>query len=144
MRRTALSAEQRLLYADSSALVKLIIEEAESAPLQRYLAGDQVLATSQIAVVEVSRASAIANPRKEVREEVDRLLASCALIALSPQLLRSARGLACATVRTLDAIHLASALRIGADELVAYDRRLLLAAAEHGLEVASPGTDALS
>jgi uncharacterized protein len=41
-------------------------------------------------------------------------------------------------VRTLDAIHLASALRIEADELLAYDRRLLAAASEHGLAVSSP------
>jgi predicted nucleic acid-binding protein len=43
-------------------------------------------------------------------------------------------------VRTLDAIHLASALHVDADELLAYDTRLLAAAAEHGLLVASPGT----
>jgi hypothetical protein len=44
-------------------------------------------------------------------------------------------------VRTLDAVHLASALRVEADELVAYDRRLLAAAAANGLEVTSPGAD---
>jgi predicted nucleic acid-binding protein len=97
------------------------------------------LATSRIAVVEVSRATAIANPSQAVREEVDKLLASCALVAVSAQLLRSARELAAATVRTLDAIHLASALRVEADELLAYDRRLLAAAGEHGLTAASPG-----
>jgi predicted nucleic acid-binding protein len=42
-------------------------------------------------------------------------------------------------VRTLDAIHLASALLIDADELIAYDRRLAAAAAERGMVVASPG-----
>ncbi len=98
-----------------------------------------MLATSRVAVVEVSRATALANPSQEVREEVDRLLASCMLVALTSQLLRSARKLAGAAVRTLDAIHLASALRIEADELLAYDRRLLAAAAEHGLNAASPG-----
>jgi hypothetical protein len=92
-------------------------------------------------VVEVSRASALANPSPEVREEVDKLLASCMLVAVSARLLRSARELAAATVRTLGAIHLASALRIEADELLAYDRRLLAAAAERGLTVASPGRD---
>ena len=98
-----------------------------------------MLATSRIAVVEVSRATALANPSQEVREEVDRLLASCALVAVSAQLLRSARELATAAMRTLDAIHLASALRIEADELLAYDRRLIAAAGERGLPVASPG-----
>jgi predicted nucleic acid-binding protein len=100
-----------------------------------------VLATSRIATVEVSRATALANPSQAVVEEVERLLASCMLVAVSGQLLRSARKLAAAAVRTLDAIHLASALRIEADELLAYDRRLLAAAAEHGLTVASPSPD---
>ena len=71
-------------------------------------------------------------------EEVDRLLGSLMLVAVTAQLLRSARKLAGAAVRTLDAIHLASALRIEPDELLAYDRRLLAAATEHGLTVASP------
>ena len=98
-----------------------------------------MLATSQIAIVEVSRATAIANPGKEVREEVDALLASCMSVAVTSPLLRSARTLATADARTLDAIHLASALRIEADELLAYDRRLLAAAGEHGLTAVSPG-----
>ena len=89
--------------------------------------------------MEVSRATALANPGEEVRGEVDRLLASCLLVAVTSELLRSARNLASAAVRTLDAIHLASALRIQADELVAYDRRLLTAARAQGLEVVAPG-----
>ena len=120
-------------------MVKLIIEEPESAALVRYLTGDHVLATSRIAEVEVSRATALANPSPEVGEEVNALLASCLLVSVSVQLLRSARRLATATVRTLDAVHLASALRIEADELLAYDRRLLAAASDHGIVCASPG-----
>jgi predicted nucleic acid-binding protein len=79
-----------------------------------------------------------------VSEEVDRLLASLMLVAVTAQLLRSARKLAGAAVRTLDAIHLASALRIEPDELLAYDRRLLGAATELGLTVASPAADSPS
>jgi predicted nucleic acid-binding protein len=133
-----LSAERRLLYADSSALVKLVIEEPESASLERYLDGGPVLATSRIALVEVLRATALANPAQEVREEAERLLASCMLVDVSDGLLRTAAGLASAAVRTLDAIHLASALRVDADELVAYDRHLIAAATERGLVVSSP------
>lgn len=97
------------------------------------------MATSRIALVEVSRATVLANPSQAVREEVDKLLASCTLVDVGSQLLRSARKLTAATVRTLDAIHLASALRIEADELLAYDRRLLAAASEQGLTAVSPG-----
>jgi uncharacterized protein len=115
-----------------------VIEAPESSALDRHLTGDYVLATSRIAVVEVSRATAVANPSREVRKEVDRLLGSCMLVSVSAQLFRTASRLAAATVRTLDAIHLASALRIEADELLAYDKRLLDAATEHGLTGVSP------
>lgn len=126
------------MYADSSALVKLVIEEQESEALARHLARGQLLATSRLALVEVTRATGIANPAAEVRHATDRLLASCMLVEVTDSVLRAAAELASAAVRTLDAIHLASALRIEADELVAYDRRLVAAAAGHGLAVARP------
>lgn len=119
--------------------MKLVIEEPESALLERRLGDEPVLATSRIALVEVRRATALANPAPEVREEAERLLASCMLIDVTDGLLRVAAALASAAVRTIDAIHLASAVRIEADELVAYDRRLVAAAAERGLAVSSPG-----
>ena len=116
-----------------------MIEEPESEALARYVQADPVIATSQIAIVEVSRATALANPSEQVRAEVDRLLESCMLVAVTSQLLRVARGLASVDVGTLDAIHLASALRIQADELLAYDRRLLAAARKHGVRAVTPG-----
>ena len=119
--------------------MKLVIEEAESAALDRHLSQGQVLATSRIALVEVPRATAIANPAAEVRRETERLLDSYMLIDVSDELLRTAAGLASASIRTLDAIHLASALRIEPDELVAYDRRLVAAGADQGFDVVSPG-----
>lgn len=122
--------------------MKLVIEEPESAALDRHLASGQLMATSRIALVEVTRATAIANPAPEVGRETERLLASCMLVDVTDALLRRAAELASAKVRTLDAIHLASALRIEADELLAYDRRLLAAGAEKGLEVVSPGEPA--
>jgi predicted nucleic acid-binding protein len=101
-----------------------------------------MLATSRIALVEVRRATAIANPAPEVQQDTERLLASCMLVDVTDELLRAAAALASAAVRTLDAIHLASALRIEADELVAYDRRLLEAAANRGVSASSPGAKA--
>ena len=140
-RRTALSAELRLAYVDSSALVKLVIEETESSELASHLAEDAVLATSRIALVEVPRATSLANPAEQVQMETRRLLAGCFLVDVSDRLLRSAAALTSREVRTLDAIHLATALYIDANELVAYDRRLLEVAETHGLPVASPGAD---
>jgi uncharacterized protein len=138
-RTIALRAERQLVYSDSSALVKLVIEETESSALDRHLARGQLVATSRIALVEVPRATAIANPSEEVRRETERLLGSCLLIDVTDALLRTAVGLASASVRTLDAIHLASALRVEADEVVAYDQRLAAAAVERGLVVSGPG-----
>lgn len=116
-----------------------MIEETESPALESYLAGGScVLATSRLAIVEVGRACELANPSGAVAEEADRLLASCLLVSVSSQLLRAARRLTSSTVRTLDAIHLASALRIEADELLAYDQRLLVAGGEQGLRLVTP------
>jgi uncharacterized protein len=119
--------------------VKRVIEEPESKDLEAHLAEDVVLATSRVALVEVPRATSLANPSEEVRQETRRLLAACLLVDVSDRVLRGAAELTSREVRTLDAIHLATALHIDADELVAYDRRLLEAAARHGLRVASPG-----
>lgn len=116
-----------------------MIEEAESEALERHLAGVPLLAVSRVALVEVPRATAIANPSPEAGRDAERLLGACMLIDVSDHVLRTAAGLASVAVKTLDAIHLASALRIEADELVAYDRRLLSAAGEQGMTVASPG-----
>jgi uncharacterized protein len=116
-----------------------VIEEPESQDLETHLTEDVVLATSRIAFVEVPRATSLANPAEEVRWETQRLLSACLLVDVSDRVLRAAAELTSREIRTLDAIHLATALHIDADELVAYDHRLLEAAARHGLRVASPG-----
>jgi hypothetical protein len=123
--------------------VKLVIEEPESAALERHLADDRVLATSRIVLVEVPRATRLANPAREVEAETARLLDSCMLIDVSDGLLRAAAGLSSASLRTLDAIHLARALGVDADELIAYAGRPGAPAAERGLAVASPGAEVL-
>jgi predicted nucleic acid-binding protein len=119
-------------------LVKLVIDEPESAAVERHLGQGQLVATSRIALVEVPRATAIANASADVGRETQRLLGSCLLVDVTDALLRAAAELASASLGTLDAIHLASALRIEPDELVAYDRRLTTAAAGRGLVVSSP------
>jgi uncharacterized protein len=121
--------------------VKLVVEEAESADLERHLAAhrDVVRATSRLALVEVPRAARIANPSRELEEEAQRLLYSCMLVDVTDRVLRRAAALASRPVRTLDAIHLATALYVDADEFVAYDRRLLSAAKAQGLPAAAPG-----
>jgi len=120
--------------------VKLVIEEAESAALERHVGEGTALVTSGVALAEVPRATGLANPASEVREATQRLLGACLLIHVSDTILRSAAGLASASLRSLDAIHLASALHVDPDEVIAYDWRLVQAANRRGLAVASPGT----
>lgn len=124
--------------------MKLVIEEPESGALERHLGLGEgtALATSRIALVEVPRATGLANPAAEVRRETERLLGSCMLIDVSDGLLRAASRLTTRTLRTLDAVHLASALRIDADEILAYGRQLISAASERGLSVSHPGAAA--
>jgi predicted nucleic acid-binding protein len=128
-----------VVYADSSALVKLVLDEVESDELLEYLDGGPVIASSRIALVEVSRAATLRDPRAGVPEAVDRLLGGCLLVDVTADLLQAARRLASRTLRSLDAVHLATALRVAPDEFVAYDRRLLAVAAELGLSTAHPG-----
>jgi predicted nucleic acid-binding protein len=117
-----------------------VIEEPESAALSEHLARDRpILATSRLALVEVTRAARLLSPGRKAESEAVRLLASCVLIEVTEPLLRRAAGLASAHVRTLDAIHLASAQLVEPDEMIAYDRRLGRAGRAAGLAVSHPG-----
>jgi uncharacterized protein len=128
-----------VFYADSSALVKRIVEEPQSEALDRFLAADpHVLATSRIALVEVSRAVRLANPDPEADAETMRLLNSCVLIDVTDALLRQARRLASERVRSLAAIHLATVAYVDPDAVLVYDRRLAEACAAEGHVVAAP------
>lgn len=131
-------SESSLAYCDSSALVKLVIDERESSALGATLASYRLLATSRLAVVEVQRATRVANPSPEVARDTERVLGSCLLADVSREILREAAALADARVRSLDAIHLATALRLGPDVFVAYDERLSAAAEARGLAVMQP------
>ena len=119
--------------------MKLVIEEPESTALEAYVPRDAVLATSRIALVEVPRATAPANPSEEVRKETARLLQACLLVAVSDRVLRDAAAITFREVKTLDAIHLATALYVELEELIAYDRRLLTASEARGVTAVAPG-----
>lgn len=132
-------ARRRRIYADSSALVKLLVEEPETADLRRYLAGGAFeLATSAIARVEVHRAVTIADPLLDAPARVDKLLRGCVVVAVEPVLGRAA-FLTSQRVRTLEAIHLASAESVEPHVVLVYDERLARAAAERGFSVDQPG-----
>jgi len=126
-----------LVYADSSALIKLVIRERESAVLKRWLTGKRVV-SSRIAEVEVSRGARRSG--REPRPSVEELLGEIDLIELDDRVVSRAVRLDPPELRSLDAIHLATALSI-ADDLdgfVTYDRQLGRAASAAGLPVATP------
>lgn len=118
--------------------MKLCVPEAESAALLDHLAGYERTVSSELTVVETARAAVRALGPDGLRraEEACRRLD---LIVISGPLLERARSLDPPDLRSLDAIHLASALEPrAAPVMVAYDDRLLGAAVQHGLATASP------
>ena len=129
-----------MIYLDSSALVKLILEESESRALARWLAerADLALVSSAIHRTEVPRAIWRANPSALPRSL--RQVRGVEKIGLSTDVLDSAAAVPPQSLRSLDAIHLASALSIRREltAFVAYDKRLLAAAKDVGLPTASP------
>jgi uncharacterized protein len=123
-------------YFDSSAIMKLTHEERESQALIDYLDDDPIQAcTSVIAEVEVLR-----NLRK-FPVDVEGALRGFYLVALDDETRRAASDVGTMTLRSLDAIHIASALSIGDRNLqfVTYDDRQADAARAAGLKVVQPG-----
>jgi len=131
-----------VIYLDSSALLKLLYEERESAALDEWLSAqsDVPVVSSELAKVEVVRACRRINP--DALPEARALLAGLDLIPLTSDVLDEAAGVGDTLLGSLDAIHLASALSIRADvsAFVAYDLRLGDAAAVAGLVSVRPGT----
>ncbi len=126
-----------MLYLDTSAVVKLLLREKESVALRAYF-GNRDWASSALLRTELPRALGRVEPSVLPRA-VD-LLAQVSLLVIDTQVLDTAARLSPSTLRSLDAIHLASALELR-DELtafVAYDDRLLAAASALGMSVASP------
>ena len=123
-------------YFDSSAIVKLTRDEPESMALIDYLEEASVEASSSVvAEVEVLR-----NLRK-LRMASDQALAGFYLLAFDDEVRRSAVSIERDSLRSLDAIHIATALAVGDRDLqfVTYDERQADAARQAGLKVVQPG-----
>jgi predicted nucleic acid-binding protein len=129
-------------YLDPSAIVKLVVAEPESVALRTYLRRRQPLVSSALARTEVRRAVLREGPTALVRS--DRVLERINLVRVSDRVLSVAGELMPADLRSLDAIHLATALELGPDlgRLVTYDQRMRSAARHLGLTTAAPGMSA--
>ena len=126
------------LYLDASAAAKLLLNEPESSALRAYLGKGSRQASSALLRTELMRAA-----RRGDRERVGDAMAILARINLreaDDEVLGRAGEIAPASLRTLDAIHLATASLLGPDleALVTYDHRMIEAARLYGLPVVSP------
>jgi predicted nucleic acid-binding protein len=133
-----------VVYADASALVKLVRNEAESAALRTYLQGVD-LVTSELVLTEIPRAvrrAAALDPDLPLDLLLERsaaLLDALALRPLDRALLIGAGALAEPALRALDAIHVAAAVGLdGIDCFVTYDERQAAAARLAGLRTMGP------
>ena len=128
----------RVAYFDSSAIVKLECLERESLALIDYLDTDEIEAsTSIVAGIEVTRALKRVRATPPPAAEPMR---GFFLLGLSAAICVAAGNLESPTLRSLDAIHLATALAIDDEvEFITYDERLATAAREHRLRVVQPG-----
>lgn len=126
------------VYLDSSALVMLVVAEPESAALRRWLRRRAVRVSSALARVEVLRA--VRSHGREATLRARRVLKRVRLLQLDEALLEKAASLDPVVLRSLDAIHLASAQTLGEtlDSVVTYDVRMTAAAQALGLRVAAP------
>jgi predicted nucleic acid-binding protein len=129
---------RRPTYLDSSAIVKLVVHEPESAALARYLRGRRPIVSSDLARVEVMRVclsfdDAVAARARDVLDRIE-------LIRMNARVLEIAGTLLPVELRSLDAIHLATASLLGDTlaRVITYDDRMAEAARALGWTVIAP------
>lgn len=125
-----------VIYLDTSAAVKIISDERESQELRRYLDGGPTIVSSDLLETELRRIG--------VRHHIDQVLITAVLdgvtlVPLTRDQFREAGLYPQVGLRSVDALHLASALGIEAAAMLTYDIRLVEAARAHGLKVIAPG-----
>lgn len=130
-----------MIYLDSSAVLKLLVDEAESADLATFVAAHDhsPAVSSELAMVEVVRAVRRLAP--ELVPDARALVSQLDLVPLGSEVIARAADIGEPLLRTLDALHLASALTVrdALASFVVYDHRLASAARAMGLDVSHPG-----
>lgn len=127
-----------LAYIDTSVLGRSLLDEPDKPAVERALATFTVRTSSSLLRIELRRLGL----RQDMLDRVDSLLSSISLIPLDQQIMTAAETLTPSSVATLDAIHLATAVRLAEDgkldTLMTYDKQLAAGAREHGIAVLSP------
>jgi len=129
----------RATHLDASAFLKLLVDEEHSEQLERRLDGAE-LWSSAVLGVEAHRAAMRLGISPS---DVDTTLERVSLVLPAASTFHAARMVGNTELRTLDALHLATALEIGPEvaSVVVYDRRLARATVAAGLEVEAPGLE---
>lgn len=127
------------LYLDSSAFVKTVVAEGESQALFAFLAGEHGrYVSSTLTRTEAMRAVRFLGPEATagIREALRRI----DLVAIDDRILDAAGLLDPGVLRSLDAIHVATALALGddLDVVVTYDERMIEASSLLGIPTATP------
>lgn len=132
----------RIVYADTSALPKLLSDEEESPSLKAWIAGIEGLVVVSSDLVRIELMRAIRRTHPGAAPSVRALLNTLLLIPISSDICDSAARLDPPSLRSLDAIHLATALVVGDDveAILTYDDRLAEASLRYGLKVIAPGS----
>jgi uncharacterized protein len=136
------------IYCDSSALVKRALDEEHSDALRDAIDAfhddEATVCSSSLAWIEVSRGLRsrldAQNPALVV-SLIDLALSGVEQAPITAPVIGSARRIGSPFMRSLDAIHLATASLLDVELVVAYDERLLTIAAEFGFRTSSPGMD---
>jgi predicted nucleic acid-binding protein len=126
------------VYIDTSALGRVLLAEPDKPAIERGLADYDRIVSSRLLQVELRRLAL----RKNLLDATAELLAEVALISMDEPILTASETLSPSAVGTLDAIHLATAVRLSndgeLDALMTYDKQLAEGAREHGITVLPP------
>lgn len=129
---------RKLLYLDSSAIVKLVVPEPETKALREFLRSWPERVSSVVARIEVERVARRLGGGAIRRART--VMSRIALVEIDDEVVRTAASLDPPTLRTLDAIHLATVLSLRSElgVVCVYDSRLAAAASAKGIEAAGP------
>ena len=129
---------KKRVYLDSSAAIKLVVDESESADLSAFIDRNSLRLIGSLLLVTELRRATYRIPEL-TQDAVSEMLSGFEIYNIPPAAFYQAGWFEQPNLRSLDAIHVASAMALKADLLITYDKRMLLAAQDAHLNVSSPG-----